>query len=111
MPIKTSTRLTAMWILTNPPRHDMAIESFGLSDHTVVDWFSFCRERPLARVILDLWRRRKIYSKGFVVEVPDRTRESLFSVINEWIELGTIIISDLWKSSRTLDERGFETYE
>ncbi|KII69244.1 hypothetical protein RF11_04017 [Thelohanellus kitauei] len=46
--------------------------------------------------------------KVFVVQVLDPTRESVFSVINESIEPGAIIMSDFWKSYRTLDERGFE---
>ncbi|KII70911.1 hypothetical protein RF11_03727 [Thelohanellus kitauei] len=66
MPIKTSTRLTSMWILTNPPKHNMAIESFGLSNHTFVDWFSFCRE-----VCLDWCEKNSIRlgGPGSVVEI------------------------------------------
>ncbi|KII63672.1 hypothetical protein RF11_06208 [Thelohanellus kitauei] len=44
MPIKTTSRLTATWKLTNPPRHDVAMESIRLAHPTVVDWFSFCLE-------------------------------------------------------------------
>ncbi|KII72327.1 hypothetical protein RF11_12419 [Thelohanellus kitauei] len=33
--IKTATRLTAMWMLTNPPRHNVTMESLALAGHIV----------------------------------------------------------------------------
>ncbi|XP_074658658.1 uncharacterized protein LOC141911570 [Tubulanus polymorphus] len=46
----------------------------------------------------------------FLVCVPDRGRDTLYSVIHDWIEAGTVIISDCWSSYKTLDEEGFEHF-
>ncbi|CAD7077814.1 unnamed protein product [Hermetia illucens] len=45
--------------------------------------------------------------KIFVVAVPDRTHETLLSIIVERIEKGTKIISDCWPSYSRLEEYGF----
>ncbi|KII61643.1 hypothetical protein RF11_08555 [Thelohanellus kitauei] len=107
MPIKISTRLTAMWILTNPPRYDMEMESFGLSDNTVVEWFSYCREVPLdwcGKHSTRLGGPGSVRNNGSLEATKDLHNRFLLVQI----EPGTTIMSDCWKSYRTLDERGFE---
>ncbi|GFX42952.1 putative transposase-like protein [Trichonephila clavipes] len=47
----------------------------------------------------------------FLVAVHDRTAETLLGVIKSWIEPGTTVISDCWKSYERLSERGFITLQ
>ena len=42
--------------------------------------------------------------QSFLVEVPDRTRETLEAIITEWIQPGTRIISDGWASYYNLKQ-------
>ncbi|KII72807.1 hypothetical protein RF11_11156 [Thelohanellus kitauei] len=123
MPIKTFTRFAAMWILTNPPWDCMAMESFGLADHTVSDWFSFVDKfafiyvkqilfgrddlhpqmeiqmRQLVVRILDLRRLLKIYTK--IIHDSSTRSNQIITVFScdEWIEPSS--------TTRRLDERGF----
>jgi transposase-like protein len=41
--------------------------------------------------------------KTFLIPVPDGTADTLIGVIRDWIEPGTIIISDCWAAYRDLD--------
>ncbi|GFR08180.1 putative transposase-like protein [Trichonephila clavata] len=43
----------------------------------------------------------------FLVAVHDRTAETLLGLIESWIEPGTTVISDCWKSYERLSERGY----
>ncbi|GFU32318.1 putative transposase-like protein [Trichonephila clavipes] len=43
----------------------------------------------------------------FLVAVNDRTAETLLGLIESWIEPGTTVISDCWKSYERLSERGY----
>ncbi|KII63848.1 hypothetical protein RF11_05870 [Thelohanellus kitauei] len=54
---------TNMRILTNTFRHNIVIESFGLFDHSVMDWFSFCRE-----VCLDWYEKIELTNSKYVKE-------------------------------------------
>lgn len=45
--------------------------------------------------------------KVFIVQVPDRTANTLLEIIRQWISPGTTIISDKWRSYRDLDNQGF----
>ena len=42
--------------------------------------------------------------KSFLVEVPDRSRETLQPIITEWIQPGTRIMSDGWASYANLKD-------
>jgi len=44
----------------------------------------------------------------FIVVVPDRSSETLLSVIQDKILEGTTIISDCWKSYNCLSEHNFQ---
>ncbi|KFM60959.1 putative transposase-like protein, partial [Stegodyphus mimosarum] len=44
----------------------------------------------------------------FLVAVHDRSMETLMRCIEEWIESGTTIYSDGWKSCKDLGKEGFE---
>jgi len=43
----------------------------------------------------------------FLVPVPDRTSDTLMSIIRDWIEPGTTVISDSWAAYRNLDQQGY----
>ena len=43
--------------------------------------------------------------RTYLVPVPDRTADTLMTIINAWIEPGTTIISDCWSVYRNLDTR------
>ena len=45
--------------------------------------------------------------RTFLVPVPDRTADTLMTVINAWIEPGTTIISDCWSAYRNLGAQGY----
>ena len=47
----------------------------------------------------------------FLVSIPDRTQETLETMIKRWVLPQTIIITDSWKSYAHLDELGFYHYE
>ncbi|GFQ87761.1 putative transposase-like protein [Trichonephila clavata] len=44
----------------------------------------------------------------FMDSVHDRTAETLLGLFEPWIESGTTVISDCWKSYERLSERGYE---
>jgi len=43
----------------------------------------------------------------FLVPVPDRTSDTLMSIIRDWIEPGTTVISDSWAAYRNLGQQGY----
>ena len=45
--------------------------------------------------------------RTFLVPVPYRTADTLMTVIDAWIELGTTVISDGWVAYRYLDAQGY----
>jgi len=45
--------------------------------------------------------------RTFLVPVPDRTADTLVTIIRDWIEPGTTIISDQWAAYRNLDSHGY----
>jgi len=47
-------------------------------------------------------------SKTFLVPVTDRTVDTLVTIIKNWIEPGTRIISDCWAAYRTRSDEGYE---
>ena len=44
----------------------------------------------------------------FIVPVETRSEAELLPVIKEWIEPGTLIVSDCWKSYVNLEKNGYE---
>ena len=118
-------------------------ESGGVSAHTVVDWFNFCRDicsqclennpREIGGFAADgsslvveideskffhrkyhrgQWREghwvfggiERVSGKCFLVEVPDRTRETLEEKIRKYILPGSHIISDGWASYARIED-------
>ncbi|KYN22649.1 hypothetical protein ALC57_04950 [Trachymyrmex cornetzi] len=131
-------RLTAYFIMLRPPRQEFLCTELELSDKSVVDWISFCREvsrrnstklgGPNSIVEIDEAKigKRK-YNRGriidgkwifggyerdtgkiFLVPVANRTEETLLQVIEEWILPGTTIMSDCWKSYKNLNSKNFQ---
>lgn len=47
----------------------------------------------------------------FVVQVPDRTKETLIAFIKHWIAEGTTIISDCWRAYDGLDLEGYVHFQ
>jgi transposase-like protein len=45
--------------------------------------------------------------RTFLVPVPDRTADTLMTVIDTWIEPGTTVISNCWAAYRNLDAQGY----
>lgn len=45
--------------------------------------------------------------KCFLVPVEDRSEATLLPIIKEWIEPGTLIVSDCWKSYSKLSDNGY----
>ncbi|KAK9873686.1 hypothetical protein WA026_023686 [Henosepilachna vigintioctopunctata] len=45
--------------------------------------------------------------KIFLIPVPNRSKETLLEIINEWVLPGTTIMSDCWKAYDCLDDEGF----
>ena len=45
--------------------------------------------------------------RTFLVPIPDRTADTLMTVINVWIEPGTSIISECWSAYRNFDAQGY----
>jgi len=43
----------------------------------------------------------------FLVPVPDRTADTLMTIIRDWIEPGTTVISDSWAAYRNLGTQGY----
>lgn len=37
-------KIVACFLMLRPPRQEFLQEELGVSSHTIVDWFSFCRE-------------------------------------------------------------------
>ncbi|GBN92595.1 hypothetical protein AVEN_106849-1 [Araneus ventricosus] len=112
----------------------------NVSEPTVVDWKSFCREVCVDMIIRD---SKKLGGVGHVVEideskfgkgkyhkgkrvegkwvfggiergckdsffcvVEDRTAETLIEITKKYVEPGTTVFSDCWKSYRPLMEEG-----
>ncbi|GFX82744.1 DDE_Tnp_IS1595 domain-containing protein [Trichonephila clavipes] len=44
----------------------------------------------------------------FMVAVPDRSEETLIGLIETWIEPGTVVVLDCWKTYERLSEKGYE---
>jgi hypothetical protein len=45
--------------------------------------------------------------KPSLVPVPDRTADTFMAVISDWIEPGTMVISDCWGAYSNLEARGY----
>jgi transposase-like protein len=43
----------------------------------------------------------------FLVPVPDRTADTLMTIIRDWIEPGTTVISDSWAAYRDVGAQGY----
>jgi transposase-like protein len=50
-------------------------------------------------------------SRCFLTVMPDRTKETLLNVIQEYIEDRTTIYSDCWKSYDCLQDEGYEHWK
>ncbi|KAF8789407.1 hypothetical protein HNY73_007346 [Argiope bruennichi] len=86
-----------------------------LTDKTVTDWYSFCRE--VCQTVL-IEESTMIGGVGSTVEIDKskfrkmkyergRTSEELVSVLKEWVLPGTEVISDCWKAYDCLKDEGF----
>ena len=53
-------------------------------------------------------RREGESRKCFMVPVVDRSEVTLIPIIQQWIEPGTLIVSDCWKSYTNLTEYGYQ---
>ena len=51
---------------------------------------------------------RKTAGNAFLVAVEKRDEQTLLPIIKEWIEPGTIIVSDCWKAYSKLETHGYE---
>ncbi|KAF8772021.1 hypothetical protein HNY73_019370 [Argiope bruennichi] len=94
-------------------KHNMA--ELDLTDKTVTDRCSFCRE--VCQTVL-IEESTVIGGVGSTVEIDEskfgkmkygrgRTSEELVSVLKEWVLPGTEIISDCWKAYDCLKDEGF----
>ena len=69
-------------------------------EHTIVDWYMFCREVcvhkgrrvEVVRVFGGIDRRTR---ECFLVPVEDRSAEMLIPIIKKWIKPGTKVMSDV----------------
>jgi len=46
--------------------------------------------------------------RTFLVPVPDRTADTLTALVREWIEPGTMVVSDCWGAYRDLESQGYK---
>ena len=45
--------------------------------------------------------------RSFLVALEDRSKATLLPIIKDWIEPGTLIVSDCWKSYHNLNKHGY----
>ena len=104
-----------------------------INPNTAVDWDMFCRETveklgcegKVIQIDESKVGKRK-YHRGhrvegqcffggieedsrrcFLVAVEDPREAALLSIIQDWIEPGTLLVSDCWKSYHNLDKDGY----
>ena len=53
------------------------------------------------------WKKKVSSRACFIVCVDDRSEATLLKHILDWIEAGTIIVSDCWKTYMNLDKYGY----
>ncbi|XP_071579865.1 uncharacterized protein [Temnothorax nylanderi] len=104
--------------MLKPPRHQFLCTELQLSDHSVVDWISFCRE------VCIFWAKKystKLGEPNKIVEIDEakigkrkyncgRIIEGkwIFGGYEQWILPGTTIMSDCWRSYNCLNSEGFQ---
>jgi transposase-like protein len=69
------------------------------------------RKYNVGRAVQQLWvfgAYEVTTKKGFLVNVPDRTKETLMAVIKARINPGSIVVSDLWAAYNTISYEGYE---
>ncbi|XP_025152732.1 uncharacterized protein LOC112588147 [Harpegnathos saltator] len=99
--------------MIRPPRSAFYKEELELSDKTIVDWSSFCRE------VCVLWlenQQNPIGGEEIVVEIDEakigkRKYNRGRLITGKWIfgafERGTTIMSDMWRAYNCLNDEGF----
>ncbi|XP_071577543.1 uncharacterized protein [Temnothorax nylanderi] len=108
--------------MLKPPRHQFLCTELQLSDHSVVDWISFCRE------VCIFWAEKystKLGGPNKIVEIDEakigKRKYNCGRIIEgkwifggyereskKWILPGTTIMSDCWRSYNCLNSEGFQ---
>ncbi|GFV70284.1 putative transposase-like protein [Trichonephila clavipes] len=80
----------------------------------VADWRSYVSDVYIEHIVGHFVEGQWVFGgverktgRCFLVAVHDRTAETLLGLIESWIEPGTTVISDRWKSYERLSERGY----
>ncbi|XP_071633117.1 uncharacterized protein [Temnothorax longispinosus] len=106
--------MTAYFIMLRPPRLMFMCTELQLSQHSVVDWISFCRE------VCIYWAEKnstKLGGPNIIVEIDEakigKRKYNRGRIIDgKWIfggyKRGTTIMSDCWKSYNCLNSEGFQ---
>ncbi|GBO15184.1 hypothetical protein AVEN_38646-1 [Araneus ventricosus] len=132
------------YLFVKKTSNEWIVDELIVSELTVLDWKSFCREVCIDMIIRgskklggvghvveideSKFGKRK-YHKGKRVElkwvfggiergskesffcvVEDRTAETLIEITKKYVEPGTTVLSDCWKSYRPLTEEGYVHY-
>ncbi|GFS53992.1 putative transposase-like protein [Trichonephila clavipes] len=74
-------------------------KELGIYSQAVADWRSYAPDVLIEHIVL--------YTQKLGREVYDRTAETLLGLIESWIEPGTTVKPDCWKSYERLSERGY----
>eukprot|EP00795_Rhopilema_esculentum_P005714 gene5714-10965_t len=97
-------------------------------EHTIVDWNQFCRDAAVQHFLnhpkllggnryivkiderLEQWildGYEKETKKGFLVPVPAMDQDTLLPIIQQWVELNTMIWTDIKAGYQNLPQLGF----
>ncbi|GBN89235.1 hypothetical protein AVEN_197865-1 [Araneus ventricosus] len=107
--------LTYLWVKKTP--NDWIVDEMNVSEPTVVDWKSFCREVCVDRLVKD--SKEKIGGVGMIVEIDEskfgkrkynrgkRVDETLIKITKKNVEPGTTVLLDCWASYNGLTAEGY----
>ncbi|GBN48473.1 hypothetical protein AVEN_210071-1 [Araneus ventricosus] len=107
--------LTYLWVKKTP--NEWIVDEMNVSEPTVVDWKSFCREVCVNRLVKD--SKDKLGGVGMVVEIDEskfgkrkynrgkRVNETLIEITKKNVEPGSTILSDCWPSYNGLTAEGY----
>ncbi|GBM95020.1 hypothetical protein AVEN_29382-1 [Araneus ventricosus] len=102
------------YLFVKKTSNEWIVDELNVSEPTVVDWKSFCRE-----VCVDMIIRgsKKLGGVGHVVEIDESKfgkrkyhKETLIEITKKYVQPGTTVLSDCWKSYRPLTEEGYVHY-
>jgi hypothetical protein len=87
-------------------------QKIGGPNNTIeIDESKFCRQKyDRGHLIKGQWVFGGVEQgsgRTFLVPVPDRTADTLMTIIYDWIEPGPTVISDCWGMYRSLHTQGF----